>query len=262
VRAILSGIVGLNAKQQRFVEEYLVDLNATQAAMRAGYSAKSANKISGELLGKTGIQDAIKAGLREKRKRSRLTADRVLREIANLAYSDIGDILDFTGDQIRMKAARDIPAHARRCIKSFKAKRHFEGSGDNAREVEVIEFQLWDKTSSLEKLAQHLNLYRDKPSLELFLASLPATIADAIRAALEDDLQPGGDSGSDTAYGIAGAPKDSSRPGLPDAGSGPDAGPVAGADDRERGPTDSGVMYPTSGEVKNGSDAGSGPLLD
>lgn len=258
----MGGIVALTAKQQRFVEEYLVDLNATAAAERAGYSAKSANKIAGELLGKTGVQAAITAGLKEKRKRSRLTADRVLREVANLAYSDIGDIFDFSGDELRMRVPRDIPAHARRCIKSVKVKRHREGRGEDAREVEVIEFQLWDKSSALEKLAQHLNLYAEKPSLELFLASLPQAIADAIRAALEDDVSPGGNPAGDTAESLPHRSADHPRPILPDASGGADARPVAGTADPQRSEADRGLMHKTRREVEDRGDEGAGTLLD
>src|SRR5262245_17125953 len=69
---------GLTRKQQRFVEEYLRDLNATQAAIRAGYSARNADKIGSQLVGKTRVAEAIAAAQTERSEKTRITAARVL----------------------------------------------------------------------------------------------------------------------------------------------------------------------------------------
>ena len=76
----------LPAKRQRFVEEYLIDLNATQAAIRAGYSAKTAGSIGEEILKKPEIQEAIQAAMKARSERTEITADRVLKELGRIAF--------------------------------------------------------------------------------------------------------------------------------------------------------------------------------
>ena len=87
------GMAELNEKQQRFVEEYMIDLNATQAAIRAGYSVKSASDIGGQLLGKTHVQRAIARAKAERSRRTGITQDRVLQELARIAFVNAADAL-------------------------------------------------------------------------------------------------------------------------------------------------------------------------
>lgn len=79
----------LTAKQQRFVEEYLVDLNATQAAIRAGYSENTAKEQGCQNLTKLNIQSAIAEAQKERSERTQITADRVLEELGKIAFADI-----------------------------------------------------------------------------------------------------------------------------------------------------------------------------
>jgi hypothetical protein len=85
-------------------------------------------------------------------------ADEVLREQMALAHSDIGDVIDFTGDEPRPKAPRDVPKHARRAISSMKVRRSREGRGPDAPEVEIIEITFWDKPKALRDLGEPLGL--------------------------------------------------------------------------------------------------------
>ena len=77
----------MTAKQERFVQEYLVDLNATQAALRAGYSEKTARSIGAENLSKPDIEKAIADALEARRLRTEITQDRVLEELAAIAFA-------------------------------------------------------------------------------------------------------------------------------------------------------------------------------
>ncbi len=154
----------LTPKQRRFVAEYLIDLNATAAYQRAGYKAteEAARRNAHRLLTKADIQQAIQDGQSKVIAKTELKAEDVINELRLLAFSDIGQILDFTDTDAKLRPVKDIPEAARRVLSSMKVKRHLEGSGDDARMVEVVEFKLWDKLSALEKLAKHLGLLIDR----------------------------------------------------------------------------------------------------
>jgi phage terminase small subunit len=151
-------IPSLTPKPGLFVLEYAKDHNATQAAIRAGYSPKTARQQASRLLSNVAIQDAIQQAIAAQKARLQVEADDILREALLIARSDIGDILDFAGEQPRLRPAREIPERARRAIGSVKVRRHLEGAGDDAREVEVTEFKLWDKLGAIDKLMRHLGL--------------------------------------------------------------------------------------------------------
>jgi phage terminase small subunit len=89
--------VSLTAKQQRFIEEYPVDLNATQAAIRAGYSRKTAFVIGYENLKKPHIKAAIEKKLAVLSRNAGITAERILNELAIIAFSNIFDLIDDGG---------------------------------------------------------------------------------------------------------------------------------------------------------------------
>ena len=87
----------LTPKQQRFVDEYLIDLNATQAAIRAGYSPKTADKIASQLLGKTRVAEAIEQAKAERSERTKITQDDVLKmwhDLAAVDYNEISQLLN------------------------------------------------------------------------------------------------------------------------------------------------------------------------
>ena len=86
--------LGLTEKQQRFVDEYLVDLNATQAAIRAGYSPHTANEQGAQLLAKLSVQHAVREARSAQQKRTAITADTVLMEIANIALADARELVE------------------------------------------------------------------------------------------------------------------------------------------------------------------------
>ena len=89
--------MALTQKQKLFIDEYLIDLNATQAAIRAGYSPNNADKIGSELLGKTRVSDAIKTAMAERSKRTGVNADRVVQELAKIAFVNATEVIDLNG---------------------------------------------------------------------------------------------------------------------------------------------------------------------
>lgn len=154
----------LTPKQERFVEEYLIDLNGAAAYRRAGYRVGSETVARVEacrLLTNPSVAAALAAAKRERSGRVEVKADRVLEELACLALSDVGEVVDMAGDEVRLRRPGDVPERARRAISSIKVRRHVEGVGKDARTVEVTEFKLWDKNAALEKLGRHLGLLKD-----------------------------------------------------------------------------------------------------
>lgn len=149
----------LTAKQQTFVNEYIVDLNATQAAIRAGYSEETASSIGSENLGKPEISDAIQVALDLRADRTRITADRVLVEVAKLGFANIKDIFT-SGGQLKNLSA--LPDEVAAAIQSVEVvTRRVAGGEDN--EVEYVhKIKMADKKASLELLGKHLKLFADR----------------------------------------------------------------------------------------------------
>jgi len=148
----------LTAKQARFVAEYLVDLNATQAAIRAGYSAKTAQEQGSRLLSHVMVAEAVKAGKAKQLEQADLTAIRVLEEYRRLGFSDVGDIFD---EQGRLKPIKQLPPAVRAAIASVKATKKNLTAGDGVTE-DVVEVKLWDKLKALNDLAKHFGLLEEQ----------------------------------------------------------------------------------------------------
>lgn len=144
----------MTAKQKRFVEEYLIDLNATQAAIRAGYSPDTASVIGCENLIKPKIKSAIDKAIAERSKRTGINADRVIREIAKIAFVNAADLIDFDTATIGSNAVNDDTA----AIQSVKVK-YF---GEDGLEREI---KLADKLKALELLGKHLGLFKENIEL-------------------------------------------------------------------------------------------------
>lgn len=165
----------LTAKQQRFVEEYLIDLNATQAAIRAGYSVESAADIGSENLRKPNIRACVDKALAERSKRTGVSADRVVMELARLGFVNPGKLINFDEATVRKDAAEDDLA----AVASVKVKTIPTEDGD----IVEREVKLYDKNKSLELLGKHLGMFSDKLKLE---GAVPVTIVEDLG---EDDDQ-------------------------------------------------------------------------
>ena len=123
----------LTEKQQRFVDEYLIDLNATQAAIRAGYSAKTADQQGSRMLANVKVQQAISVAMAERSKRTGINQDRVVLELARIAFVKMTDLVDGHG-RIKDGASEDDLA----CIESVKYKQSESETGSSVeREVKI-----------------------------------------------------------------------------------------------------------------------------
>lgn len=147
----------LTPKQELFCKEYLIDLNGTQAAIRAGYSEKTARSVASENLTKPDIQERIFA-LREKRsKRVEINADRVLSELGKIGFSNIADMRDSWED---LKNWDEIPDEVKSLISEIETNTTETPNKDGGATINTkIKVKLHDKLSALEKIAKHLGLY-------------------------------------------------------------------------------------------------------
>ena len=143
----------LTAKQRKFVEEYLIDLNATQAAIRAGYSTNTAQEIGSENLSKPIIKAEIDKAIAERSRRTGINQDRVLRELAKIAFVNPNDVINFRDATVKMTSEENLAA-----IASIKVK-EIPGEYGNATEREV---KLYDKLRALDLLGRHLGMFKDK----------------------------------------------------------------------------------------------------
>jgi phage terminase small subunit len=142
----------LTPRQARFVEEYLIDLNATKAAERAGFSAKTVHVQGPRLLANVRVAEAIAAAKEKRLARVEITQDRVLRELAALAFSNLThfEVDDFG----KITLAPDAPTNAHAAVSSIKHRITRDEDGNTTREVEI---KLWDKPSMVKIAGRHTN---------------------------------------------------------------------------------------------------------
>lgn len=148
----------LAPKRRKFVREYVKSLNGTRAAIKAGYSPKSAAQEANRLLSNAQIRAAIAKAEARQISRSDITADRVLREVARLAYFDIGALVAADGRPIPVQK---LPADVRACIASIEfIPRRLPGlkPGDPDIVEYVHKIKAHDKNPNLERLMRHLQL--------------------------------------------------------------------------------------------------------
>lgn len=156
----------LTAKQIRFVDEYLVDFNATQAAIRAGYSEKTANTIGAQNLAKLSIQAEISRRQKDLQRRTEVTQDRVVKELARIAFANIADYVhvetqtrtkddgtETTYQIVMLSETEDLSADQRAALATVK------------QSVNGVEIKLHDKIKALELLGRHIGMFNDKLSL-------------------------------------------------------------------------------------------------
>lgn len=149
----------MTKKQKIFAEEYLIDLNATQAAIRAGYSPESAGSIGSELLKKPDIRARIDKAIADRSKRTGINADRVLQELGKIAFINAADVINMADATILPDATRDDTA----VIASVKVKTI---PCENGTGVER-EIRMSDKLKALELCGKHLGMFTDKVQVEV-----------------------------------------------------------------------------------------------
>lgn len=159
----------LTAKQKAFVKEYLVDLNATQAAIRAGYSERTAKETGYENLTKPHIAAAIEKAMEKRADKVEITQERVLEELSYIAFNDTTDVVQIETtiemnpiteqeepyQTVIIRNTSELTKAQRRAIKSIKQTKY------------GIEVQFHDKEKALELLGRHMKMFTDKVESEV-----------------------------------------------------------------------------------------------
>jgi len=151
-----------NPKHERLCQEYLIDLNQTEAAKRAKYSAHTAAQQASRLFSNVKIQARIAELKAERNERTRVTQDRVVKELAMLGFSDLQNYISIdplTG-VIKAKGFEDMPAGESRALKSIKEDRAIkeDADGKGVTVYDKVSFTMHDKIRALEILARHLGM--------------------------------------------------------------------------------------------------------
>lgn len=163
----------LTPKQMRFVDEWLIDFNGKQAAIRAGYSAKTAEATAARLLRNVKVQAEISRRQKDLQRRTEVTQDRVVKELARVAFADVADYVQVETRIINRgdievpielavhKETAELSADQRAAIASIK-------QGANG-----IEVKLCDKIKALELLGRHIGMFNDKLNIQATVSENP-----------------------------------------------------------------------------------------
>ncbi len=147
----------LTAKQQRFADEYLIDLDPAQAAIRAGYDPKTARRSAQQNMKKPEIQQAIQTAMQNRQARTEITQDRVIQEYARLAFFDPRKLFYPDGSPKPIEALDDDTAAA---VTGIDVREEYEGAGEERVFVGYTKkYRLANKISALGSLAKHIGLF-------------------------------------------------------------------------------------------------------
>lgn len=156
----LDYVMDLTKRQKRFCKEYLIDLNGTQAAIRAGYSERTANVISCQLLTKLNIQEKIQQEMQERSERTDITQDKVLRELARIGFTDMKDYASWSGDNVKLVDSTLLTSDQTAAVAEICQTVSKDGGS--------IKFKLHDKVSALEKIGKHLGMFKESIVIDDF----------------------------------------------------------------------------------------------
>lgn len=152
-------------KQATFVREYLIDLNGTQAAIRAGYSAKTANEQAARLLANASVAAAVQGGMDARAKRTEITQDQVLRELAKIGFANMADYMKAGQDGDPFLDFSELTRDQAAALSEVTVEDFRDGRGEDARDVRRVKFKLADKKGALVDIGRHLGMFKDKIEL-------------------------------------------------------------------------------------------------
>lgn len=155
----------LTPKQLRFVQEYLKDLNATQAAIRAGYSRRTADQLGHQLLKKPSVAAAVSERAGKVLEKAEVTVERIVQEAAAIAFHDARKLFHTDG---RLKAPHELDDETAAAIAGIEVEQLFEGRGEDRAMVGTLhKVKRWEKTKALELLAKYRKMFDDAPKVNV-----------------------------------------------------------------------------------------------
>ena len=173
-------------RMRQFVAEYLVDLNATQAAIRAGYSEATAQEQSSQLLDRPDIRELVEQRQKDRIDRTQLSQDLTVNELKTIAFSDVADfVIVKEGGVIEQRPFNELKKDQTRCVKKIKQTVRTAQSSDGTviHQTAVLELELYDKVKSLELLGRHLGIFNDRLTLD---GALPLQIVFEVAPQVKD----------------------------------------------------------------------------
>jgi len=147
-----------------FAFEYCKDMNGTRAAITAGYSPKTATVQASQLLSKFKVKTEVERILALRAKKLDITAEKVLGELAKLAFANMQDYIKIQDGEAYVDLS-GLTREQAAAIQEITSEEYTEGRGDNARDIKRTKFKLSDKRGSLELLGKHLKLFTDKAEI-------------------------------------------------------------------------------------------------
>lgn len=154
----------LSLKMKQFAREYLIDMNATQAAVRAGYSAKTAKQQGQRLLTNVDLQVYLQELMNARAERTDITADKVLKELALIGFSNMADFARWGGEGAYFYDSDELTKEQSAVVaevSSKKTKRTIKDSDDEIETVE-IKLKLHDKKGALVDIGRHLGMFIER----------------------------------------------------------------------------------------------------
>ena len=179
----------LSAKRALFVSEYLIDRNATQAAIRAGYSERTANEQGSRLLANVSVRAAVQAGERAIIERNEITQDRIVQELALLGFANMADYMRIGPDGDPHLDFGQLTREQAAALQEVAVNEAVGGHGGDMRTIRRVRFKLHDKRQALVDLGKHLGMFKDRMVIESDKANQLTAI---VRKASEKPLVPPG----------------------------------------------------------------------
>lgn len=181
--------MALSDIQENFCREYILDLNATQAAIRAGYAARSATVTASRLLTKANIQERIQQLRAKTVRKLEITHERIAQEYARLAFSDIRNLYNENG---ALKPITELDDDTAAALGSVEVEELFEGRGGERIQIgHVNKVKMWDKRAALDSLAKFMGLepptkldVKTQNSTTLDVSQLPVEVAKSLLHAI------------------------------------------------------------------------------
>jgi phage terminase small subunit len=152
----------LTPKQEQFCQEYLVDLNATQAAVRAGYSQQTAGAIATENLTKPLISARIAELQAERAAKIGVTQEAVIAELAKMAFANMADYMTVAPDGSAYMDLTRLTRDQAAAIQELNSETYLEKDGDEYKPVKKSRIKLSEKRGNLELLGKHLGMFKEE----------------------------------------------------------------------------------------------------